>query len=250
MNGEEFEARLRRGEWFHRLTVPPGMWTVLRVDGRAFAVLTQEQFTKPYDERLRDMMVAAARVLLADLGGVYAYTQSDEVSVLVPPESEGYGRTVEKLVSLAASVASAEVTLAAGVAAQFDARVWVGAGLDDVVDYFTWRQADAARSALTTWCYWTLRGAGHDPHGAAAALDGLGAVEQSELLHRHGVRFDEVPSWQRRGVGIYYRSLVRAGGDLFGGDAAPGRRRLHEDLELTSRDEYRAFVRAVVTGQL
>lgn len=250
MNGEEFEARLRRGEWFHRLTLPPGMWAVVRVDGRAFAALTQEQFAKPYDERLRDIMVAAGRALLGDLGGIYAYTHSDEISVLLPPDYEGHGRNVEKLVSLSAGIASAEVSVAAGVAAHFDARMWVGAGLDDVLDYFTWRQADAARSALGTWSYWTLRNAGHDPQSAASSLDGLGAAEQSELLHRYGVRFDEVPIWQRRGVGIYYRSLVRSGADALGGEAPVGRRRLHEDLELTSRDEYRAFVRAVLAGQV
>jgi tRNA(His) 5'-end guanylyltransferase len=240
VDGDEFEVRLRRGEWFRDQTLPPGMWSVLRVDGRAFTLLTEDRFEKPYDWRVLEHMVDATRSLLTDVGGVYGYTQSDEVSVLLPPSFEGFGRRVEALASLAASAASARFSVRAGFPAQFAARVWVGAGMDDVVDYFTWRQADAARSALDQWAFWTLRRAGHDPRTAAAALEGLGTAEKNDLLLRHGVTFNEVPTWQRRGVALYYRAPAAAPG------APPGRPRLHEETDLTSRDEYRAFVRAVV----
>ncbi|GAB3417949.1 hypothetical protein [Flindersiella endophytica] len=56
--------------------------------------------------------------------------------------------------SLSASIATATFTRAAGERAQFDSRLWFGAGIDDVVDYFSWRLADAARHVLNNWCYW------------------------------------------------------------------------------------------------
>lgn len=56
----EFEARLRQREWFHTLTVPPGEWTVIRVDGRGFSRLTEAHFDKPFDRRVRPYLVGAA----------------------------------------------------------------------------------------------------------------------------------------------------------------------------------------------
>jgi tRNA(His) 5'-end guanylyltransferase len=68
----------------------------------------------------------------------------------------------EKLVSISAGLASAAFTHASGEVVCFDSRVWVGAGTEDVADYFAWRQADAAQCALNGWCYWTLRNSGED----------------------------------------------------------------------------------------
>jgi tRNA(His) 5'-end guanylyltransferase len=247
MDGHEFDARVHRGEWFHALTVPPGMWCVLRVDGREFSRLTQERFDKPYDWRVLEYMVDATGALLTDIGGIYGYTQSDEISVLLPPEYDGFGRSLEKLVSLSAAAASARFSVRAGLPVSFDARVWVGAGVDDVVDYFTWRQADAARSALDTWAFWTLRRDGLDAQGAADALAGVAASDKNELLFRHGVTFNEVPTWQRRGAALYY-----AAPDPDGAGSAPGaeppRPRLREVTELPSRDAYRDLVRSVVAA--
>jgi len=249
MDGHEFEARQRRGEWFQALTLPPGMWCVLRVDGREFGRLTEGHFDKPYDWRVLEYMVDATRALLTDVGGIYGYTQSDEISVLLPPAYDGFGRSLEKVVSLGAAVASARFSVRAGFPAVFDARAWVGAGVDDVVDYFTWRQADAARSALDTWAYWTLRRDGLDVRGATDALVGVGAAEKNELLFRHGVTFNEVPTWQRRGAALYYAASTAPGHDpQAAAEPSPGRPRLREVTDLPSRDEYRALVRSVIAA--
>jgi tRNA(His) guanylyltransferase len=44
MEGDEFESAQRAREWFHALTVPPGMWVVIRVDGRSFTRFTADRF--------------------------------------------------------------------------------------------------------------------------------------------------------------------------------------------------------------
>ena len=133
---------------------------MIRLDGRGFSRFTERRFDKPFDARFSDLMVATAEALLLELGGRYAYTESDEISVLFEPGLDLFGRGVEKLVSISAGIAAAAFTHAASEPAHFDSRLWVGVGVSDVVDYFSWRQADAARCALNGWCYWTLRTAG------------------------------------------------------------------------------------------
>ena len=108
----------------HALTVPPGVWAVIRTDGRGFSPFTEAHFTKPYDERMRRHMTAAATALMTGFGGVYGCTHSDEVSVALPPQSQLFGRGLEKLVSVSAGICSAAFTAAAGLPAHFDSRVW------------------------------------------------------------------------------------------------------------------------------
>ncbi|KFU78967.1 tRNA(His) 5'-end guanylyltransferase [Amycolatopsis lurida] len=243
MDAGDFEARQREREWFHGLTVPPGAWTVLRVDGRGFSKFTEARFEKPFDPRFADCMAEAAGALLSEFASPYVYTESDEISLVLAPSADLFGRGVEKLVSISAGIASAAFTHAAGVPAHFDGRVWLGTTLDDVVDYFSWRQADAARCALNGWCYWILRKAGKSASEAGAVLDGAGVSEKNELLFAHGVNFAEVPSWQRRGVGLYWESYERTGFDpVREVEVSATRRRVRVERELPMKDEYRAFL--------
>src|SRR5579864_8444299 len=163
---------MREHEYFHALRLLPGTWAVVRVDGRGFSRLTQSGFEKPFDLRFHDLMVSTARALLEEMHGLYAYTESDEISVLLGREWDLFDRELEKLVSVSAGIASASFTHAAGTPAHFDSRVWLGTDVAEVVDYFRWRQADAARCALNGWCYWTLRNAGQSMRAATKVLEG------------------------------------------------------------------------------
>jgi tRNA(His) guanylyltransferase len=249
VDADDFAAGQREREWFHALTVPPGMWAVIRVDGRGFSRLTEEHFAKPFDEVMRQHMTAAATALVTEFGAVYSCTHSDEISVVLPPDFGLFGRGLEKLVSVSAGICSAAFTAAAGLTAHFDSRAWVGACVADVVDYFSWRQSDAARSALSTWCYWTMRQAGDSARQATAALNGTGTAEQNELLFRHGINFNDVPAWQRRGIGLYWQTYRKTGHDpRSGAEAVATRRRLLVDDQLPIKDEYRAMVTAAVSS--
>ncbi|WP_244162384.1 tRNA(His) guanylyltransferase Thg1 family protein [Amycolatopsis regifaucium] len=238
-----FEARQREREWFHGLTVPPGSWTVLRVDGRGFSKFTEARFEKPFDPRFGAVMIETAQALMAEFAAPYVYTESDEISILLDPVADLFGRGVEKLVSISAGVASAAFTHAAGVPAHFDGRIWLGTTPDDVVDYFSWRQSDATQCALNGWCYWTLRKAGKSAREAGDVLEGAGIPEKNELLYAHGVNFTELPAWQRRGVGLYWETYERTGFDpVREREVAAARRRVRVERELPMKDEYRAFL--------
>ena len=96
MRPDEFEGRMRALEVFHALRLPPGSWVILRLDGRGFSRFTESRFEKPFDARFHDGMVQVARAVLEDLQGLYAYTESDEVSVLLPPGWDLFDRELEK----------------------------------------------------------------------------------------------------------------------------------------------------------
>ncbi len=243
MTGDEFEGRMRAFEYFHEVRLLPDAWIVLRVDGRGFSRFTERRFEKPFDAVFHTMMVATARTLLGELQGVYAYTESDEISVLVRRDWGLFDRGLEKAVSISAGIASAAFTLACGEAAHFDSRVWLGPSVEHVVDYFRWRQADATRCALNGWCYWTLRKEGKSVREATRLLDRMPVAEKHELLFARGVNFNDLPAWQRRGTGLYWESYEKDGFDpIRNVPVTAARRRVRVDEGLPMKEAYDRFV--------
>ena len=86
MGDNTFENRMRELEYFHNLRLLPGAWVVVRVDGRGFSRFTESRFEKPFDLKFHGLMVHTAQALLQEMQGIYAYTESDEISVLFRPD--------------------------------------------------------------------------------------------------------------------------------------------------------------------
>ncbi len=243
MDSDEFESRMRALEYFHALRMLPGTWPVIRVDGRGFSKFTEARFEKPFDAQFSQFMVKTAEALLVALGGMYAYTESDEISVLLPRGWDLYDREVEKAVSISAGIASSAFTLASGEAASFDSRIWLGSTEQLVVDYFRWRQADACRCALNGWAYWTLRKNGESVRAATRALLEKSVGDKNEILFRYGINFNDVPLWQRRGIGLYWEAYEKVGFDpVRKVEVKTARRRVKVDRELPMKDEYSQFI--------
>lgn len=243
MNMDDFAGRMREHEIYQGQRFLPGAWVILRVDGRGFSGLTEAHYTKPFDERFRDHMHAAALALVEDMQGALAYVQSDEISVVLPPDWALFDRRQEKAVSLSASIAAVSFSMAAGRAVQFDGRAWVGARLQDVADYFCWRQADATRCALSTAAYWALRNEGQSVRAATRALEGASVSDKNELLHARGSNFNELPVWQRRGVVIGWESYTKQGHNpKTGEDVTVSRRRLATDWDIPMKEAFGAYI--------
>ncbi len=243
VDNDAFEKQMRSLEYFHSLRLLPGAWVVIRVDGRGFSRFTQSKFEKPFDPEFHRVMVRAASALLEGLHGIYAYTESDEISVLFPPNWDLFDRSLEKVVSISASIASSTFTHAYGSIVNFDSRVWLGVDKSQVVDYFRWRQADATRCALNGWCYWTLRKAGETAAKATAMLDGRSVAFKNELLFQHGINFNELPTWQRRGVGLYWEEYEKSGyNPVQAKDVVVKRRQVKVDEELPMKEAYEEFI--------
>jgi tRNA(His) guanylyltransferase len=243
MNPDDFEQRMRALEYFHALRVLPGTWPVLRLDGRSFSRLTEARFEKPFDLRFHELMCQTTEALVTELGATYGYTESDEISLLLPNDSDVFDRSVEKLVSLSASIAGGTFSLALGAAVQFDCRIWMGAQRELVVDYFRWRQADAARCALNGWAYWTLRKKGKSVEEATADLNSQSVAYKNELLFQNGINFNDVPTWQKRGTGLYWETYQKEGfNPKLGQTVTTTRRRIKVDRELPMAEEYGRFM--------
>lgn len=257
MNFDELDARMRVYETAHDHCVLPGMFMVARLDGRGFTRLTKEthEFEAPFDPRVRDLMVHTAQHLMEHSGIAFTYghTHSDELSLLFPLHEVAFGRKVRKLVSVLAGEASAAFSLKFGHHAVLDCRVSELPGRELVIDYFRWRQADAHRNALNAHCYWMLRKGGASKAEATARVEGRSIAEKNELLFSHGINFDALPAWHKRGVGLWWESYEKLGQDPRTGAAVAAiRRRLRTDTELPFGSEYDALLaqRVAETGPI
>lgn len=252
MDKDAFEQQMRSLEYFHTLRILPGAWVVVRVDGRGFSRFTQHsRFEKPFDLEFHKTMVHTAKALLEGFHGIFAYTQSDEISVLFHPDWDMFDRSLEKVVSISASIASSTFTHLQKTVVNFDSRVWLGVNKSQVVDYFRWRQADATRCALNGWCYWMLRKVGESARKATAILDGQSVAFKNELLFQHGINFNELPTWQRRGTGLYWEEYEKPGyNPVQGKELVVTRRRVKVDEELPMKEAYDEFISRVLDAAI
>jgi len=237
MKFTELDNRMRVFETTSDQCVLPGIYMVARIDGRHFHTLTKEtgKFEVPFDEKFRDLMIGTVEHLMKNSGFsfLYGYTESDEISLLFSLETQDFGRKLRKLNSILAGEASAKFSLLYGDIGVFDCRISQLPQQKDVIDYFRWRNEDACRNALNAWCYWTLRKEGQNKNAATKAIEGVSVADKNELLFQRGINFNNLPLWQKRGVGFYWENYDKNGAV---------RRRLKVDKELPQGDAYGEFI--------
>lgn len=248
MNFDELDKKMRIYEQSIDQHILPDLYLVARLDGRNFSRLTKEicNFEAPFDVRFRDMMVNTVKALM-DCGFrvVYGFTESDEISLLFHPEENTFGRKVRKYNSILAGQASAAFSLQLGQAVAMDCRLVPLPNLEKVRDYFLWRQEDAHRNALNAHCYWMLRKEGLDPRTATQMLDGKSIAYKNELLFSRGINFDKLPSWQKRGIGVYWSDIEKIGfNPITKEETKTTRRGLKVDYDLPIGQEYAQMVSA------
>ena len=246
MNFDDLDRKMRTYEQSLDQCILPDLYMVARLDGRNFSRLTKEicNFEAPFDVRFRDMMAETVTQLM-DCGFrvVYGFTESDEISLLFHKEEATFGRKTRKYNSILAGTASAAFSLQLGQPVSFDCRIVPLPNLERVQDYFLWRQEDAHRNALNAHCYWLLRKEGQTAREATAQLDGRSIAWKNELLFQKGINFDQLPSWQKRGIGIYWVNEEKIGfNPIKQEEVRTTRRVLRTDLELPLSADYARMV--------
>jgi tRNA(His) 5'-end guanylyltransferase len=184
-----------------RHTLTPRTHTIIRVDGRAFHTFLRHA-DKPFDEAVMAAMDATAAALCKEISGaVLAYTQSDEVSVLVTDFGAAntqpwFGGVVQKVVSVAAAVATVAFNTEYAVhyddaTATFDARAFTIPDPVEVANYFVWRQRDAVRNAIS------MAAQSEFSH---RELHGVNTNQMQELLwSQRDINFNDYPAGAKRG---------------------------------------------------
>lgn len=250
MKFDELDQKLRIYETASDQCVLPGMYMVARIDGRNFTRLTKDvhKFKAPFDERFRDYMIETVEHLMnCGFNVIYGYTESDEISILFHPDENVFGRKLRKYNSVLAGEASAKFSLLLNDIGAFDCRISQLPNKELVVDYFRWRNEDAHRNALSAHCYWLLRGRGESVSNATDQLSGMSSALKNEMLFQNGINFNELPNWQKRGIGFYWEEYEKEGFNPKKNVKTKAiRRRINVDMELPMKDGYSTFLREII----
>lgn len=192
-----------------RFFIPRRTYTIIRVDGKAFHTLTRD-FKRPFDSVLMSMMDGTAKALCEEIQGArFAYTQSDEISVLLTDFEKittcaWFDGNVQKMVSVAAACATAHFNkelAAQGIhnkTAMFDARVFTIPDRTEVRNYFVWRQNDASRNSVQM--------AARSVY-SHKELEGKSIPALHDLLHAKGINWNNYTSGEKRGRCIVQRQV-------------------------------------------
>lgn len=252
MKFDDFDKRMRVYEESVDQTILQEFYLVARLDGRNFSRLTKEicDFEAPFDERFRDMMIATVKKLMnCGFRVIYGYTESDEISLLFHKDENAFGRKVRKYNSILAGMASATFSLELGQPVAFDCRLVPLPDMELVKDYFLWRQEDACRNALNAHCYWMLRKEGKSVEEATSFLEGKSTSYKKELLFQRGIHFDKLPSWQKRGIGLYWGEFEKIGyNPIKNIEEKTVRKEFKVDIDLELGEKYGLFLGTIINN--
>jgi tRNA(His) guanylyltransferase len=222
--------------------LPSGLPIIARVDGRSFHNFTA-LMKKPYDLKLVEMMHGTAKHLLTKFNALTTYTQSDEITLLLPifraPDRDAFSRRLQKMCSLIAAEAS--VYFAVNSQFQqinkyptFDCRIH-SVPHDKVVEYFSWREADAVRNSVNGLAF-SIKNKSDDKE----SLYGKNLSEMQEYCFKVGGRnWNDEPAFFKRGQYFQKRQKKLAVAEL---ESLPPK---HDARRIPSFTYYRTVVEAI-----
>lgn len=205
--------RMKRYEDASRIYLPDRMPVIIRLDGKSFHTWTRG-LPKPYCASLMNAMDEVAKYLCANVQNcVLAYTQSDEISLLLvnfrePETSSWFDSNMCKMLSISAAMASAKMTELSSTVfgglrddlkiALFDSRAFV-MPIHDVENYFIWRQKDWNRNSIQMLAQSLY---------SHRELQGKKSQELHEMCFQKGQNWADLPSHLKDGR-VFYKAEVR-----------------------------------------
>ena len=214
----EYDLRMRRYKSITDTRLISRTPVIIQIDGRAFHTFTRG-FEKPFDPVLMAAMRYTAEYLCRNIQGcVLAYTQSDEINLLLIDyekleTSPWFNNRVQKLASIAASMATnyfnqkfKELVKTIGRKYHspnhsYDRALLKGAEFaacafnlprEEVTNFFNWRQQDAIRNSIQ------MVG---QAHFSQSELNGKCNQEIIEmLLQQKDINWNELPISVQRGT--------------------------------------------------
>jgi tRNA(His) 5'-end guanylyltransferase len=159
-------------------------------------------------------MDATAAFLCASIQGAkFAYTQSDEISIIITDfdtnETDAwFDNNIQKMVSISASMATAKFNELRGkrgltTLAMFDARVFQVPTVDEMINAMIFRQQDATRNSISMAAYHLL--------GDDATKNKSGAEKQEMIFQLKGVNWNDYKTKYKRGSVIRKVQVEKTG---------------------------------------
>lgn len=198
-------------EYKARVLIPDGKWTVIRVDGHNFNKFAHPfKKVNPFHPLVTKAMVAAMERLIKEFSPKFAYTQSDEITLLVDPAHGTYAGRTCKLASISAALATMtfddtmnrnqdmvpdelKSKSPNGIYrcdAIFDGRAYA-ADECDIPGILRWRQRDCIRNSISTQ-------ARH--HFSTKELLGKNSDTRRDMLGKIGHAWEDLPFSDRYGI--------------------------------------------------
>jgi tRNA(His) guanylyltransferase len=250
MKFDDLDKQMRVYETAQDRCVIPNMYMIARIDGRNFTKLTKEtyKFEAPFDVKFRDLMVETTKHLMkCGFNVIYGYTESDEISLLFHLEETLFSRKHRKYNSILAGEASAKFSTLLNGIGVFDCRIIELPNTELVIDYFRWRNEDAFRNALNSHCYWKLRNEKMTKTEATKRSQNLSVAQKNELLFQYGINFNDLPSWQKRGIGLYWEFVKIEKENLATKQKTTiTRKELTINFELPMKEDYNKFIISIL----
>lgn len=174
---------------------------IIRIDGKAFHTFTRGM-ERPFDDALMMAMKKTATGVMKEMdGAVFAYGQSDEISILLKDWNSltteaWFDYKLQKLASVSASLATGHFNRCSSLrkTAFFDARAF-NLPMEEVCNYFIWRQQDATRNSVQMVA---------QSHFSHKSMQGQNVKElQHRLICEKGVNWNDLQTQYKRGWAIY-----------------------------------------------
>jgi len=206
---------------------------LIRIDGKAFHTYTRG-LHKPYDIGLMEDMNLTTKYLCENIQGAkFGYVQSDEISIWVTDYDElqtgaWFDYNIQKMCSISASLATAEfnklrlirqikdslemikdenvstVPLLRDIVnkklATFDSRVFSISEMDEVINYFVWRQQDATRNSISMAAQSMF---------SHKELHGKSTSDMQDMMKlQKGVNWNDYPAGFKRGRAVVKKEFL------------------------------------------
>jgi len=180
---------------------------IIRLDGHRFSKFTKG-FKKPFDVRIYNAMINTTAELVKEFNSTFAYTQSDEITLVFMPQKDQFGQwknyafngRVQKIVSLLSGFCSTRFAYHLSVQtydsqtekelldkihlAYFDGRIFSIPDASEALNNIIWRMTDAKRNSKNNL--------GH-MHFAQKDVEGLHPGQILEKLLEKGIDWNEMP---------------------------------------------------------
>lgn len=261
MNKDSLGDRMKGYENISRIYLTNRMPAIIRIDGKAFHTFTRG-FEKPFDGILISSMWETAKYLCENIQGCkIAYTQSDEISLLLTDYEElttsaWFDKNIQKMVSVSASMATLAFNKAYSeivkkdivtkntilnsmgtiayytnqdIIEKYNNKKWSALfdsrvfviPKEDVCNYFIWRQQDATRNSIE------MIGRAYFSHKELHKVN-CNQI-QEKLFQEKGINFNDLPVYQKRGSCVVKEQYQKE-------DAIRRRWMVDEDIPIFTQD--------------